>query len=52
MIRLAYNLGYDNHFIVEPLGFAGGLLLFWKHNHVDLEIIAHNSQAIHSKVKG
>ncbi|XP_031120628.1 uncharacterized protein LOC116023758 [Ipomoea triloba] len=50
MIDLAYNLGFNNHFLVNPVGFAGGLLLFWKQGHIDLEIISHNSQAIHTRV--
>lgn len=50
MIGLASCLGYTNHFIVDPLGFAGGLLLFWREDRIDLEIISHNSQAIHTKV--
>nr|AIK35195.1 LINE-type retrotransposon LIb DNA [Ipomoea batatas] len=50
MVDLVYNLGFNNHFVVEPLGFAGGLLLFWKQGLIDLDIIDHNSQAIHTKV--
>ncbi|XP_019163505.1 PREDICTED: uncharacterized protein LOC109159849 [Ipomoea nil] len=50
MIKLAHSLGYVNHFIVEPLGFAGGLLLFWKQGQIDLEIIRHTSQSIHVRV--
>ncbi|XP_031112018.1 uncharacterized protein LOC116015991 [Ipomoea triloba] len=50
MIDLAHNLGYNNRFLVDPIGFAGGLLLFWKQGHIDLDVISHNSQAIHAKV--
>lgn len=28
MVDLVYKLGFNNHFLVDPLGFAGGLLLF------------------------
>ncbi|XP_031120447.1 uncharacterized protein LOC116023586 [Ipomoea triloba] len=50
MIRQAANLGFNNHFLVEPIGFAGGLLLFWNRSLVELEVISHSSQAIHMKV--
>ncbi|XP_019150780.1 PREDICTED: uncharacterized protein LOC109147628 [Ipomoea nil] len=50
MINLASSLGFSNHFIVNPLGFAGGLLLFWKQDHVDLTILSSSSQSIHTKV--
>ncbi|XP_031120933.1 uncharacterized protein LOC116024172 [Ipomoea triloba] len=50
MVNLAFKLGFNNHFLVDPLGFAGGLLLFWKQCQIDLEVIGHNSQAIHTKV--
>ncbi|XP_031101801.1 uncharacterized protein LOC116005700 [Ipomoea triloba] len=50
MIDLAYTLGFNNHFLVNPIGFAGDLLLFWKQGHIDLEIVSHNSQAIHTRV--
>nr|BAE79385.1 unnamed protein product [Ipomoea batatas] len=47
MIALASRLGLTNHFIVNPLGFAGGLLLLWK-PALNLSVISHNSQAIHT----
>lgn len=51
MIKLASNLGFTSHFLVDPLGFAGGLLLLWRQGHLDLDVVSHNSQAIHTKVK-
>ncbi|XP_031108586.1 uncharacterized protein LOC116013065 [Ipomoea triloba] len=51
MIDVASRLGYNNNFIVKPLDFAGGFLLFWKNDQIDLDIICHNSQAIHTRVK-
>ncbi|XP_031126953.1 uncharacterized protein LOC116029190 [Ipomoea triloba] len=51
MINLVSRLGYTKHFLVEPLGFAGGLLLFWKHEYINLEVIGHSSQSIHTRVK-
>ncbi|XP_031108411.1 uncharacterized protein LOC116012876 [Ipomoea triloba] len=32
-------------------GFAGGLLLLWNQSNINLEIVGHTSQSIHSKVK-
>lgn len=49
MVNLVYSLGFTNHFVVEPLGFAGGLLLFWNQGRSNLDIISHSSQAIHTK---
>ncbi|XP_031096869.1 uncharacterized protein LOC116001112 [Ipomoea triloba] len=51
MINLVNRLGFTNRFLVEPMGFAGGLLLFWKHGHINLEVIVHSSQSIHTRIK-
>ncbi|XP_031097030.1 uncharacterized protein LOC116001285 [Ipomoea triloba] len=50
MVALASRLGLTKHFIVNPLGFAGGLLLFWKPDLIDLHVVSYNSQAIHTLV--
>lgn len=50
MITLASTLGFTNHFIVNPLGFVGGLLFFWKQGSINLQVISYNSQSIHTKV--
>ncbi|XP_031130731.1 uncharacterized protein LOC116032362 [Ipomoea triloba] len=51
MTNLVSRLGYTNNFLVEPLGFAGGLLVFWNQGQINLEVIGHSSQSIHTKVK-
>lgn len=51
MIELVFKLGYTNHFIIESLGFASDFFLFGRQGHIDLEIVSHNSQAIHTKVR-
>lgn len=50
IVNLVYSLGFTNHFIVEPMGFAGGLLLFWNQGRSNLNVISHSSQAIHTKL--
>ncbi|XP_031116899.1 uncharacterized protein LOC116020570 [Ipomoea triloba] len=42
----------NKHFVVDPLGFAGGLALFWRTSNFDFSIIRHTSQAIHGIVRG
>ncbi|XP_019198971.1 PREDICTED: uncharacterized protein LOC109192724 [Ipomoea nil] len=51
MIKLANQLGFSNHFLVEPLGFAGGLLLLWNHMKLNLDVVSHSSQAIHTRAR-
>ncbi|XP_019178824.1 PREDICTED: uncharacterized protein LOC109173957 [Ipomoea nil] len=51
MVNMASKLGFSNHLLVEPIGFAGGLLLLWKQGQIDFDIINHSSQAIHAKIK-
>lgn len=50
-ISLVNKLRYTNSFLVDPIGFAGGLLILWKHGGIDLEVISHSSQAIHTRIK-
>nr|GMC86790.1 LINE-type retrotransposon LIb DNA [Ipomoea batatas] len=50
--KMAEKLGFDKHFIVDPLGFAGGLALFWRSSILDYSVIRHTSQAIHGIVSG
>lgn len=52
MKKMAMRLGFDQVFEVAPLGFAGGLLLFWNKAIMNLEVVGHSSQAIHCMVKG
>nr|GLL25015.1 uncharacterized protein LOC109154684 [Ipomoea trifida] len=46
------KLGVDNHFVVDPLGFAGGLALFWRTSIFYFSVIRHTTQAIHGVVRG
>lgn len=52
LLRKADKKGFDLSFMVDPLGFAGGLLLVWNKDSINLAIVNHNSQAIHYEVKG
>ncbi|XP_019150643.1 PREDICTED: uncharacterized protein LOC109147437 [Ipomoea nil] len=51
MVGMVNNLGFSKHFLVETNGFAGGLLLLWKHGQMNIDIIGQSSQAIHASVK-
>ncbi|XP_031091057.1 uncharacterized protein LOC115996050 [Ipomoea triloba] len=50
MINMIYSLGFTNHFIVDPIGFAGGFLLLWNQGRVKINMVGHSSQAIHTKI--
>ncbi|XP_019181390.1 PREDICTED: uncharacterized protein LOC109176414 [Ipomoea nil] len=52
LLKAMSNSGFDNFFSVNTLGFAGGLLLVWNKNRLDLEVVRSNSQVIHCNVKG
>ncbi|XP_031127486.1 uncharacterized protein LOC116029577 [Ipomoea triloba] len=51
MTSLVNSLGYTNSFVVEPIGFAGGLLVVWKQGQIDLSVVSNLSQAIHTRIK-
>lgn len=51
MEKVARKMGYSKVFNVDPLGFAGGLLLFWRPGEINLEVVGHTSQVIHCVVK-
>ncbi|XP_031127599.1 uncharacterized protein LOC116029695 [Ipomoea triloba] len=50
LLTLLSKLGFDNYFMVDTLGFVGGLLLVWNKSMLNLEVIDSNSQTIHCKV--
>lgn len=50
--KMAEKLDFEKHFIVDPLGFAGGLELFWRSSILDYSVVRHTSQAIHGIVAG
>nr|GMC80045.1 LINE-type retrotransposon LIb DNA [Ipomoea batatas] len=50
LLKMAYSLGFTSSFMVDPMGFAGGLLLIWNKERLPLTIVGSNSQAIHTMV--
>lgn len=49
--RIVKTLGFDNFFIEDPIGYAGGVWLCWDSQLVSLDIVSSSSQFIHSIVK-
>jgi len=50
MDRLRYNLGFDNIFVVDPVGRSGGLALLWR-GEDNLEIYNYSRRHINAVVK-
>ncbi|XP_019157963.1 PREDICTED: uncharacterized protein LOC109154684 [Ipomoea nil] len=50
LLNMADKLGFCSSFMVDPLGFAGGLLLVWNKDRVPLTVVGHNSQSIHTLI--
>lgn len=47
MARIAERKEFSNSHVVDPLGFARGLLLLWRPGSVHLEVVEHCTQVIH-----
>ena len=45
------SLPYDSWFLVEPVGFAGGILILWDPARVSLHVINSNAQGVHALVE-
>ncbi|KAF7833960.1 reverse transcriptase [Senna tora] len=45
------SLGFPKSFVVNPMGFAGGLWLLWDDLEVDLKVIGDSFQGIHTSVQ-
>lgn len=41
MVNMGCKLGFTHNFMVDSLGFAGGLLFLWNLDTIDLEIVQH-----------
>lgn len=50
MLKMTSKLGFLASHIVDPLGFAGGLLLVWNPSTINLQMVLTSSQAIHTVV--
>ncbi|KAK0608600.1 hypothetical protein LWI29_033148 [Acer saccharum] len=44
--RVIDNLGFPNRFVVEALGFSGGIWLLWNDSRVKLEVVANSRHSI------
>lgn len=45
------SLGYDHHFLVNPVGLSGGLALFWRSSHEVEIFLQADNRLIETKVK-
>ncbi|KAL1300646.1 uncharacterized protein LOC107613288 [Arachis ipaensis] len=45
------KMGFDGHFIKEARGQSGGIWCLWDSSKWKVDILAHNSQMVHMKVK-
>ncbi|EOX93148.1 Uncharacterized protein TCM_001997 [Theobroma cacao] len=46
------RIGLPNFFRVEAAGFSGGIWILWDSNLVELKILAHSSQLVHTMISG
>ncbi|XP_048490838.2 uncharacterized protein LOC125492425 [Beta vulgaris subsp. vulgaris] len=46
------NLGFDSWHIVEPRGFAGGIVLLWHANDIKFQVMGESAQGVHGVVEG
>ncbi|KAF7835276.1 reverse transcriptase [Senna tora] len=42
------TLGFDSHFKVDPIGYAGGLWILWDTDNVKLTVVEHTFQEVHA----
>ncbi|KAF7830694.1 reverse transcriptase [Senna tora] len=42
------TLGFDSHFKVDPIGYAGGLWILWDTANVKLTVVEHTFQEVHA----
>ncbi|KAF7844864.1 reverse transcriptase [Senna tora] len=45
------GLGFNNHFMVNPMGYAGGMWLLWNEDQVKVTVLDHTFQEIHTRVE-
>ena len=48
---LITGLGYDSWYLVEPLGFAGGILLLWNSHVIDFQALGEGAQGVHGVIE-
>lgn len=50
-VNIFGTLPFDSWFLVDPVGYAGDILMTWNSNWVNVHIIHHTAQGIHALVK-
>lgn len=50
LLHIAKRKEFDSYFMVDSLSFAGGLLLLWIKDRINLAIMSYNSQVIQCEV--
>ncbi|CAL8995809.1 unnamed protein product, partial [Prunus brigantina] len=50
-LQIAKSLDFSNYYIVDAIGFSGGVWLLWNDNSISIQIIAHSSQSITALVQ-
>ncbi|KAJ4822368.1 hypothetical protein Tsubulata_014296 [Turnera subulata] len=45
------RLGYDGGFFVDPVGFSGGIWVFWQTQALSIQVLCHSRQYIHMRVQ-
>lgn len=48
---IAGSLPFDSWFLVDPIGFAGGILVLWNSARVSISVINQNAQGVHALVE-
>ncbi|KAF7842595.1 reverse transcriptase [Senna tora] len=50
-IEIINGLGFNNHFKVNPMGYAGGMWLLWNEDQVKIIVLDHTFQEIHARAE-
>ncbi|XP_057251282.1 uncharacterized protein LOC130591656 [Beta vulgaris subsp. vulgaris] len=46
------NIGFDSWHMVEPRGFAGGIIILWNSDCIKFHVVGDNIQGVHGVVEG
>ncbi|XP_057250947.1 uncharacterized protein LOC130591564 [Beta vulgaris subsp. vulgaris] len=41
------DCGFDSWYLVDPVGFVGGILLLWKSHVMDFQVVGHGAQGVY-----
>ncbi|CAN1846263.1 Transposon TX1 uncharacterized 149 kDa protein [Linum perenne] len=48
-IQVARSLGFDSYFIVDAVGYVGGIWAFWREHEEQVTVLEHSTQLLHLK---